>query len=190
MFNEATQNNYKISFDQCYTERGIISDLLVQNDIGSAQSVNSPKYLNAAHQTSLRTTTPDKKNNIVIFDNLDLRKSYVELDGQRYPRDGVLINYEENDYIQQYNDIKLLFHDYIGERLLQPVVSYPDIRTKYPIDIIDLRRQSDHITPRKIQFFLNYSTDPDNARLFLIIIRRREIKLISDGNKQLEVKVF
>ena len=85
MFNEATENNYKISFDEWYTERRLLSDLLVQHDIGSAEEMNSPKYLISAHQTSLRTTTPDKKIFIAIFDNLDLRKYYVEIDGQRYP---------------------------------------------------------------------------------------------------------
>ena len=74
MFNEATQSHYKISFDDWYTERRIISDLIVQHDIGSAQNVISPKYLISAHQTSHRITTPDKKRNIAIFDNLDLRK--------------------------------------------------------------------------------------------------------------------
>ena len=83
MFNEATQKTYKISFDQWYTERRLISDLIVQHDISSAQSVNSPKYLIAAHQTSLRTTTPDRKVYIAIFDNLDLRNYYVEIDGRR-----------------------------------------------------------------------------------------------------------
>ena len=84
MFNEATQNNYKISFDELNTERGLISDLLVQHDIGSAQQVNSPKYLISAHQTQRRKNVPNKNNNIAIFDNLDLRKYYVEIDGQRF----------------------------------------------------------------------------------------------------------
>ena len=35
MFNEATQNNYKISFDEWYTERPLISDMIVEHDIGS-----------------------------------------------------------------------------------------------------------------------------------------------------------
>ena len=60
MFNEATQNNYKISFDDGYTERRVISDMIVQHDIGSAQQVNSPKYLIFAHQTKDRTNAPDK----------------------------------------------------------------------------------------------------------------------------------
>ena len=43
MFNEATQNNYKISFDEWNTERRLISHLSVQHDIGSAKQINSPK---------------------------------------------------------------------------------------------------------------------------------------------------
>ena len=58
----ATQNNYKISFDEWYTERRKIIDQLIQHDIGSAQQVIHPNYLICAHQTNLRTTTPDKKN--------------------------------------------------------------------------------------------------------------------------------
>ena len=61
MFSEAAQNVYKIYFDEWYTERRITSHLLVQQDIGSAQQVNSPKYLISAHQTQLRTATLDKK---------------------------------------------------------------------------------------------------------------------------------
>ena len=33
IFKEATQNNYRISSDEWYTERRLISDLLVQHDI-------------------------------------------------------------------------------------------------------------------------------------------------------------
>ena len=69
-------------------------------------------------------------------------------------------------------------------------ISYSDMKTKYPIEILDLRQQADHITPKKIQLFLEYGADPDNARFFLILIRRREIELISDGNKLIEIKVI
>ena len=190
MFNESTQKNYKISFDEWYTERRIISDLLVQHDIGSAQNVIQPKYLICAHQTNLRTATPDKKFNIAIFDNMDLRKYYVQIDSLRYPRDSVLINYDENDYIQEYKDLKLLYREYIGEPILNPFISYLDMKTKYSIEIIDIRHQSDHITPKKIQLCHECGKDPDNARLFIILIRRREIELISDGNKLIEIKII
>ena len=51
MFNEATQSNYKVSFDEWYTERRVISDTITQMDIGSSQHCNIPKYLIGAHQT-------------------------------------------------------------------------------------------------------------------------------------------
>ena len=190
MFNEATQNNYKISYDEWFTERRIISDTITQLDIGSSQNVQSPKNLIGAHQTKDRIDTPISTKNVSIFDNLDLRKYYIEIDGQRYPRDSSLMNYEQNDYIEQYKDLKLFFKEYIGEQLLSPFISYPDMKTKYPIEIIDLRHQADHITPKKIQLFLEYGADPENARFFLILIRRREIELIPDGNKLIEIKVI
>ena len=190
MFNEATQSYYKITFDEWYTERRVISDTIFQLDIGTSQHVNSPKFLIGAHQTRIRADTANKNNNIAIFDNHNLLKYYVEIDSVRYPRDSVLLNYEQNDYIEQYKDLKLFFKEYIGEELMSPFISYPDMKTKYPIEIIDLGHQTDHITPKKIQLFLEYSADPENAKFSLILIRRREIELISDGNKLIEVKVI
>ena len=190
MFNESIQNSYRIFFDEWYTERRIVTDQIFQVDIGSAQSVNSPKYSICAHQTHDRSALPNKRNNISVFDNINVRKYFVEIDGQRYPRDSVLINYPENDYIDQYRDLKLFYKEYVGEELLNPFISYPDMKDKYPIQVIDLRFQADHITPKKIQLFEEYRADPANARLYVILIRRREIELISDGNKLIEVKVI
>ena len=64
--------------------------------------MNSPKYLIRAHQTKDRIDSHNKKITISTFDNLDLRKFYVETAGQPYPRDGVSMNYTENEYIDQY----------------------------------------------------------------------------------------
>ena len=194
MFNESIQNNYRIFFDDWFTERRVVSDTITQIDIGSAQQVNSPKYLIACHQTAARLNAPDKGINISRFDNLNVRKYFVEIDSVRYPRDGVITNYNENAYIDQYKDFKLFYKEYVGEELLNPFVSYPDMKTKYPIQVIDLRFQPDHITPKKIQLLEEYRPDPANnpnsARLYVILIRRREIELISDGNKLIEVKVI
>ena len=129
-----------------------------------------------------------KKNNIAIFDNIDIRKCYVEIEGQRYPRDAISINYTENDYIDQYRDLKIFFKKYIGEPILNHSISYPDIKTNYSNGLEDLRHQPDHITSKRIKLFQDYRTDPDNAKLFLIIIKRRETELISDGNKVIELK--
>ena len=73
---------------------------------------------------------------------------------------------------------------------MSPFIFYTDMKTKYAIEIIDLRHQPDHITPKNIQLFLANGAHPENARFYLILFRRREIKLFSDGNKLIEVKVI
>ena len=99
----------------------------------------------------MNSANKNKKN--VIFDHLILRKYCGEIDGQRYPRDSLLINFEENDYIEQYKNLKVFFGEYISKTLMNPFISYPDMETKYPIRIIGLRHQTDHITPKKFNYF-------------------------------------
>ena len=60
----------------------------------------------------------------------------------------------------------------------------------YPIQVIDPRSQVDHRTPKKIQLVEEFSEDPDNERLFDILIGHRQIEMISDGNKIIEVKLI
>ena len=43
LLNESIQNNYRIFFDDWYIEKRIVTDQTYQVDIGSAQSVYSPK---------------------------------------------------------------------------------------------------------------------------------------------------
>ena len=130
MFNEATQNNYKVSCDEYYTERRVISDMITQADIGSSRQLNSLKYLIGAHQTRARVDTADKINNIAIFDNHDLRKIHIEMDRIRYSRDSVLVNYKQNDHTEQYKNSNLFFKENICEELMTPFRSYLDMKTK------------------------------------------------------------
>ena len=73
---------------------------------------------------------------------------------------------------------------------MQPYITFPDMKFLYPIQITDLRHQVDHITPKRIQLFQEFSEDPANERLFIILIRNRQVEMISDGNKFIEVKVI
>ena len=101
--------------------------------MGSAQQVNIPKYLICAQQTQNRTNVTDKKINVAIFDNLDLRKKYYfEKDGQRYPRNSLPIKCKEKNYIEQYKGLKFFLDFYIGEPLINHFISYPDMKTNYP----------------------------------------------------------
>ena len=101
-----------------------------------------------------------------------------------------MINFEEKSYLDQYRDLKLFYKEYVGEPLLQLYISYPNVKYLYPIQITDLRHQVDYLSPKKIQLFEEFSEDPANERLFIILVRQRQVEMISDGNKIIEVKVI
>ena len=187
MFKESIMNNYTIIFDSWYTELKISNDgRELQVDIGSAQKIISPKYLMGASQTHNRIGVPNKANKIVIFDTNHFAKTFVEIDGASYPRDCVSTKIEENSYLDEYRDLNLFYSENAVEQLLNPYKSYTDMKNVYPIQVIDLRFQVDHITLKKIQLFRDFSEDPDNESLFNILFRHRQIETISDGNKIIE----
>ena len=100
-----------------------------------------------------------------------------------------MVNYEENNYLEQYIDIKLIYKEYVGESMLSPIISYDNMKNFYPIQIIDLRFQVDHISPKRIRLFEKYDPNPTNTVLYVILIKHREIKMISDGNKIISAEV-
>ena len=103
----------------------------------------------------------------------------------------MLTNFPDNDYIDQYRDLSLFYKEYVGKELMNQFISYFAMKNEYPIQVIDLRQQVDHITPKKIQLFEEFNTDADNvnASLFVIRIRHRQIELISHGKNIIENKV-
>ena len=102
------KNKYTITYDSWYTERKLSTDgNEIQVDIGSAQHINSPKYLIASFQTVNRIRAHNKNINIAFFDNVNVKKCFCEIKGYRYPKDAVLNIFHENDYLDQYRDSKV-----------------------------------------------------------------------------------
>ena len=100
-----------------------------------------------------------------------------------------MVKFEENNYREQYKGLKLFYKEYVGDPMLSPIISYDKMKNFYPIQIIDLRFQVDHISPKKIRLFEQYEPNPTNTVLYVILIKHREIKMISDGNKIIGVEV-
>ena len=103
IFHESIEIKFTISFDSWYIDKKIVIDgLEFHVDIGLAQNVNTPKYLIAAHQTLARIGVSNNSNETSIFDILDVRKYFREIERYRYPKDAVTTNSAENDCLDQY----------------------------------------------------------------------------------------
>ena len=197
IFNEAISKTFTLSYEPWTTDRKPVDTAReIQRDISSASNIISPLYVMAAHQKTQRPVPAIPANNLLnnrfnnaIFDHVDVRKYYSEIDGIRYPKDPVMVNYQENNYLEQYKDIKLFYKKYFGDQLLSPIITYNKMKDYYPIQTIDLRFQVDHISPKKTRLFEEYNLNPANTNLYVILIKHREIKMISDGNKIISVEI-
>ena len=186
MFNEAIRENFTLSFDAWVTDRKPVNTgIEYQLDIGSASNINIPLYLIVAHQKTQRDNPakPPNQFNNAVFDHVDVKRHFVEIDGVRYPKDPVETNFSDNKYLDQYRDLKKIYEEYNGESLLHPFISYLDMKTFYPIQVIDLRFQVDYITSKKIRLFEEYENAPENTNSYVILIKHREINMVSDGNR-------
>ena len=76
-----------------------------------------------------------------------------------------MVNYGENKYLEQYRDLKPFYKEYVGEQLLCPIVTYDKMKNYYPIQIIDLRFQVDHISPKKSRLFEEHEDNLSNTIL-------------------------
>ena len=138
---EAISKTFSLSFESWTTDRKPVDTAReFQIDISSASNKNSPLYLIAANQKTQRPDLANPANNLsndrfnnASFDHIEVRKYYSEIDAVRYQKNPVMVNYEENDYLEQYKDLKLFYKEYIGEHLLYPIISYNKMKTYYPV---------------------------------------------------------
>ena len=112
MFNDSNKNSFTLSFVSSSTDKKtIITQIEYQVDIGSAQKNISAIYLLVADQTAARVEVPNKANIVAVFENPDVRKKHVDIDGVQYPRDGVSLDYALNDCVDQYRDVKMFYKE-------------------------------------------------------------------------------
>ena len=81
---------------------------------------------------------PNKANNTAGFDNLDVGKNSVEVDGFRYPGDSVKVDHFTNNHLDQYRDLKPFCNEHVGELLLSPFVKFSDLKNFYPFQVVQL----------------------------------------------------
>ena len=114
-FNEAIWKSFTLSYESWTTDRKPVDTAReFQIDISSASNLKSPLYLKAAHQKTQRPDPANPANNLSnnrfnnsIFDHVEVRKYYSEIDGVRYPKNPVMVNFAENNYLEQHRDLKL-----------------------------------------------------------------------------------
>ena len=73
-------------------------------------------FLKGAHQKTQRPDPADRANNLpnnrinnAIFDHVTVRNYYSGIDGVRFQKIPIMINYDANNYLDQYRDLKIFY---------------------------------------------------------------------------------
>ena len=160
MYNESIKNSFTLTFDSWTTDRETVdTGREYQLDIGSSSDINSQKYLIAVHQKQTRSGTAYKASITAIFDHLDVKKYFVEINEIRYPKDAIDVEYEKNTYLNQYREFKLFYKRYVGEDFLNPFITYPDLKDfmkKYTF-------KNDTMNESELQKLSNYPICPRDS---------------------------
>ena len=125
-----------------------------------------------------------------IFDTIDVRKNFVEINGVRYPKVSIDIDFATNFHLDQHRDPKTFHKEYVGELQLNPFKGFPYVENFHPTQVIDLRVHVDHKNPQKIQFFEENGGDLADSRRFIVLVRHRETKMVSAGDEITETQVI
>ena len=73
-----------------------------------------------------------------------------------------MIDYDKIVYLDQNRDLKILYKEYFGGPLLNAFIYNTGVKKRYPIQLIDLRSQVDHINPKKFNYFKNFRNRGSN----------------------------
>ena len=69
-------------------------------------------------------------------------------------------------------------------------IRFLGLKTYYPFQVIDLRFQIDYLTPKRTRLFEEYETAPEHTNLHFILIKHKEIKVVSKGNKTTTIELI
>ena len=78
---------------------------------------------------------------------------------------------------------KSFYKENVEELLLNLFTKSPSMKNFYPIQFKHLGFQIDHVTPKSIRILKEDNEDPLNTVFFAILLKHRELKMFTGGNK-------
>lgn len=159
-------------------------------ELGVEAGMDIPIYVIVGFQTATRMGPSQEQNN-GIFDRLDVIGASLKIGSERYPDNEMQIDYNRNNYVQPYDELKRFKKEYIGEQSLGPFVTYKEFKDLYNLYVFDIRNQKEHLSAQQIQIKFQFRTGYDavaqNATAFALVLKNRVIEISSQSNKQFDI---
>ena len=181
-----------------YVERSVfMKEVKTQNlwtfELGTQEGINVPIWIFIAFQQSDRQNDLNLNND--TFYRPPVTSAQCIIGTEKYPDNGILLNYNDDDYSQGYGQIKEAFKALTKDNLLQPYISEHDFRSSNGGDIIgyniyafDLRYQKDFKSsqPIKVEFKFD-GVVPVGIYGYALVLTNKLISISSDGQRMFDL---
>ena len=115
---------------------------------------------------------------------------------EKYPDAGILLNYDDDDYIQGYHQIKEAFKTLTKDEILQPYISDDNFRTSnaaandvgYNLNVFDIRYQKNFTNsqPIKVEFKFE-GVVPNDIKGYALVLTNKVVSISSDGQRHFDL---
>ena len=182
-----------------YVERSVfmkqVNNQNVWNfELGSQENMNVPIWIIIGFQQQDRQDSQNLNND--AFCRLPVVSAQCIIGTEKYLDAGILLNYYDDDYSQEYHQIKEAFRASTKDDILQPYISDDNFRTSnfaandvgYNLYVFDIRYQKDFTNsqPIKVEFKFD-GVVPNDINGYALVLTNKLISISSDGQRHFDL---
>ena len=181
-----------------YPERSVfMKEVNTQNlwpfELGTQEGINVPIRIFVAFQQNDRQNDQNLNND--TFYRPLVTSAQCIIGTEKYPDSSILLNYNDDDYSQGYEQIKEAFKALTKDNLLQQYISEHDFRSSndgddigYNMYAFDIRYQKDFESsqPIKVEFEFD-GVVPAGIYGYALVLTNKLISISSDGQRMVDL---
>ena len=171
----------------------VISQIFWTFELGTQEGPNIPTWVFVAFQQNDRQHDQNLNNDPLV--RLPVISARVVIGTERYPDSSILLNYDDDDYSQGYDQIKEAFKALTKDDILQPYISEDDFRSSnegnnigYNIYASDIRYQENFENAQPVKVELEFSENiPAGIYGYALVLTNRLASITSDGQRMFDL---
>ena len=181
-----------------YPERSVfMKEVNTQNfwtfELGTQEGINIPTWIFVGFQQNDRQHDQNLNND--TFVRLPVISAQVVIGTERYPDSSILLNYEDDDYSQEYGQIKEAFKALTKDDILQPYISDHDFKSSndgndigYNIYAFDIRYQKNFENSQPVKVEYKFSENiPAGIYGYALVLTNKLVSISSDGQRMFDL---
>ena len=163
-------------------------------ELGSHENMNVPIWIIIGFQQQDRQDSQNLNND--SFCRLPVASAQCIIGTEKYPDAGILLNYDDDDYIQGYHQIIEAFKALKKDDILQPYISDDKFRTSnvaandigYNLYVFDIRYQKNFTNsqPIKVEFKFD-GVVPNDINGYALLLTNKLVSISSDGQRNFDL---